>query len=339
MIATPGRLIDHIHNSPQFNLDHIDVLVIDEADRILDAGFNSELTEIIRNCPKGRQTMLFSATMTDNIDDLVALSLNRPVRLFVNESTALTSRLVQEFIRVRANREESPVSKTALLVSLCMRTYKSECIIFFRSKAQAHEMKLIFGLLGMTAAELHGNLGQRERLEALELFRDKKVDFLLATDLASRGIDIPGIKTVINFDMPANYSLYVHRVGRTARAGLSGRAVSLVQESDRRVLKLAIKNAGQYSSIKNRVIPSSVVSRYTAKIKSLDESLENIRLMDEQEGMLKHAEMQVDKATNMIRHASEIKSRPKREWFESRKQTAISNKAAPRNHEKVVIHD
>ena len=140
VIATPGRLIDHIHNSVQFNLDHIDVLVIDEADRILDAGFNAELTEIIRNCPKGRQTMLFSATMTDNIDDLVALSLNRPVRLFVNEKTQLTSRLVQEFIKVRGSREES--GKTAILASLCMRTYKSECIVFFKSKAQAHEMKV-----------------------------------------------------------------------------------------------------------------------------------------------------------------------------------------------------
>lgn len=329
VIATPGRLIDHIHNSPQFTLDHIDVLVIDEADRILDAGFKAELTEVIRNCPKGRQTMLFSATMTDNIDDLVALSLNRPVRLFIDESTALTSRLVQEFIRVRGSR-----GKTAILASLCMRTYKSECIIFFKSKAEAHEMRVIFGLLGLRAAELHGNLTQFERLEALELFRERKVDFLLATDLASRGIDIPGIKTVVNFDMPTNYSLYVHRVGRTARAGLSGRAVSLVQESDRRVLKLAIKNAGPYSSIKNRVIPNSIVEKYESKIKSLEGSIENVKMMDKQESMIKDAEIQVDRATNMIKHSEEIKSRPKKEWFRSAKETAASNKSAPRNHEK-----
>jgi ATP-dependent RNA helicase DDX27 len=186
----------------------------------------------------------------------------------------------------------------------------------------------------MKAAELHGNLCQRERLEALELFRDKTVDFLLATDLASRGIDIPGIKTVINFDMPTNYSLYVHRVGRTARAGLAGRAVSLVQESDRRVLKMAIKNAGPQSSIKNRVIPASVVSKYEAKINGLDESIKNVAAMDEQEGMLKTVEMRVDRATNMLKHSAEIKARPRKEWFQSAKQTAAGNKEAPRNHVK-----
>jgi ATP-dependent RNA helicase DDX27 len=135
--------------------------------------------------------------------------------------------------------------------------------------------------------------------------------------------------------MPTNYSLYVHRVGRTARAGLAGRAVSLVQESDRRVLKMAIKNAGPHSSIKNRVIPASVVTKYDAKIKGLDDSIKNVAAMDEQEGMLKNAEMRVDRATNMLKFGDEIKARPRKEWFQSAKQTIAGNKEAPRNHLKV----
>jgi ATP-dependent RNA helicase DDX27 len=157
VIATPGRLIDHIHNSQSFSLDEIEILVIDEADRILEDGFKAELEEIIKHTPVKRQTMLFSATMTDNIDELIRLSLKRPVRLFVDNAQSMTSRLVQEFIRIRSHREDS---RPAILAALCARTYTSETIIFFRSKAAAHHMKIIFGLLGLSAAELHGNLTQ-----------------------------------------------------------------------------------------------------------------------------------------------------------------------------------
>ncbi|KAJ1561805.1 nucleolar DEAD-box protein required for synthesis of 60S ribosomal subunit, partial [Cladochytrium tenue] len=247
VIATPGRLIDHIHNSMSFNLESIEILIIDEADRILEDGFADELNEIIKSTPKTRQTMLFSATMTDNVDDLIRLSLNRPVRLFVDKTNTLTNRLVQEFVRVRSTKEES---RAAMLIALCQRTYTSQAIVFFRSKAAAHQMKIVFGLCGLLAAELHGNLTQLQRLEALESFRDGKVNFLLATDLAARGLDISGVKTVINFDMPRSYAQYVHRVGRTARAERAGRAVSFVGEADRKVLKLALK--GSHDAVKSR---------------------------------------------------------------------------------------
>ena len=159
VIATPGRLIDHIHNSQSFTLDEIEILVIDEADRILEVGFQDELKEIIKNTPVKRQTMLFSATMTDNVDELIKLSLKRPIRLFVDSSESMTGKLVQEFIRVRAHREEQ---RPAILAALCSRTFKSETLVFFRSKAAAHHMKIIFGLLGLSAAELHGNLTQTQ---------------------------------------------------------------------------------------------------------------------------------------------------------------------------------
>ncbi|KAJ3298709.1 nucleolar DEAD-box protein required for synthesis of 60S ribosomal subunit [Borealophlyctis nickersoniae] len=327
IIATPGRLIDHIHNSPSFNLDSIEILIMDEADRMLEDGFAAELNEIIKNTPKSRQTMLFSATMTDNVDDLIRMSLNRPVRLFVDSTSSIASRLVQEFIRVRGHREEA---RPAILAALCSRTYKTETIVFFRSKAAAHHMKIIFGLLGLKAAELHGNLTQLQRLEALELFRDRKVDFLLATDLASRGLDIAGIKTVINYDMPRNYAQYVHRVGRTARADQSGRAVSLVGESDRSVLKLALKNSRD--EVKHRIVPAEVVQKYEKRIAKLTDTVKDIYNEEKEEKELKKAEMEVTKASNIIKFADEISGRPAKTWFQSEADKAKSKELGLAKH-------
>jgi ATP-dependent RNA helicase DDX27 len=159
VIATPGRLIDHIRNSLSFNLDAVDVLVLDEADRMLEDGFADELSEIIKSCPTSRQTMLFSATMTDSVDSLVKMSLNKPVKLFVDPKRTMASGLVQEFVRVRAGKESD---RSALLVSLCKRTFKHNVIIFLRSKKLAHQMRIVFGLLGMKCEELHGDLTQEQ---------------------------------------------------------------------------------------------------------------------------------------------------------------------------------
>lgn len=159
VIATPGRLIDHIRNSPVFTLDAIDILVLDEADRMLSDGFADELAEIIKSCPVSRQTMLFSATMTDSVDELVKMSLNKPVRLFVDPRKATARGLVQEFVRVRAGKDSE---RSALLVALCKRTFKNRVIIFLRSKKLAHQMRIVFSLLGLKCEELHGDLSQEQ---------------------------------------------------------------------------------------------------------------------------------------------------------------------------------
>ena len=159
VIATPGRLIDHIRNSPSFSLDAVDILILDEADRMLEDGFADELSEIIKSCPTSRQTMLFSATMTDSVDALVKMSLNKPVRLFVDPKRSTARGLVQEFVRVRAGRENE---RSAYLVSLCKRTFKHKVIVFLRSKKLAHQMRIVFGLLGMKCEELHGDLSQEQ---------------------------------------------------------------------------------------------------------------------------------------------------------------------------------
>ncbi|KAJ3338047.1 nucleolar DEAD-box protein required for synthesis of 60S ribosomal subunit [Gonapodya sp. JEL0774] len=315
VVATTGRLIDHVRNSAGVGLDGLEILVIDEADRILDEGFADELNEIIASTPRSRQTMLFSATMTDDVDSLVRLHMTKPVRLFIDASTSITTNLIQEFVRIRAHKDED---RAGVLAALCSRTYKSRCIIFFRSKKAAHRMKVVFGFLGLKSAELHGDLSQLQRLEALEEFRDEKVDFLMATDLAARGLDIAGIETVINYDMPKNYSQYVHRVGRTARGTTSGKAVSLVGEQDRSILKLALKNSR--AGVKHRVIPSDVILKFKTTISSIDADVESVLKEEAEEKLMAQADMEATKAENLLKHKDEIYARPAKTWFQSEKE-------------------
>ena len=178
VIATPGRLIDHLRNSPSFGLDALDILILDEADRMLSDGFADELSEIIKSCPTQRQTMLFSATMTDSVDELVRMSLNKPVRLFVDPKRSTARGLVQEFVRVRAERESE---RSAILVALCKRTFKQGVIIFLRSKKLAHQMRVVFGILGMKCDELHGNLTQEQVYVVSHDYIDKAND-VVATE-------------------------------------------------------------------------------------------------------------------------------------------------------------
>ncbi|PVU91846.1 hypothetical protein BB559_003955 [Furculomyces boomerangus] len=302
VIATPGRLIDHVRNSPSFSLDHIEILIMDEADRMLEDGFKDELTEIVQYCPKKRQTMLFSATMTDNINDLIRMSLNRPVRLMVDPPKQTSTKLIQE------------------------------------SKMAAHQFKILFGLLGLKAGELHGSLNQEARMQALEHFRDGKVDFLMATDLASRGLDINGIQTVINYNMPQTFDLYLHRVGRTARAGRGGRAVTLVGESDRKMLKMAIKAANKSgkSSVKQRVLDAELVTKYKNKLDELNVQVEEILKMEKQESSIDKIEMEVNKAENLIKFDKEIHSRPRRTWFMTEKEKKESKKKINNDYKKKI---
>ncbi|KAF8898718.1 P-loop containing nucleoside triphosphate hydrolase protein [Infundibulicybe gibba] len=330
VIATPGRLIDHIHNSPSFTLDTLDILVLDEADRMLSDGFADELAEIIKSCPTSRQTMLFSATMTDSVDELVKMSLNKPVRLFVDPKKSTAQGLVQEFVRVRAGKEGE---RSALLVALCKRTFKTNVIIFLRSKKLAHQMRIVFSLLDMRCEELHGDLSQDQRLKALQLFREGTVDFLMATDLASRGLDIKGIETVINYDMPGQLAQYLHRVGRTARAGAKGRSVTLVGEADRKMLKATIKHGAGEDRVRHRVVPAEVVSKWAQKLETMKHEISAVLEDEKEEKHLRQAEMELKKGQNMIEHEEEIFSRPARTWFQTNKEKLNAEAVSKRQYE------
>ncbi|GJC85995.1 ATP-dependent RNA helicase DRS1 [Colletotrichum liriopes] len=316
IIATPGRFIDHMRNSASFNVDTVEILVLDEADRMLEDGFADELNEILTTLPKSRQTMLFSATMTSSVDKLVRVGMNKPARVMVDSQKNKTvGTLVQEFVRLRPGREEK---RMGYLVHVCKTMHTERVIVFFRQKKEAHRARIIFGLLGMSCAELHGSMNQAQRIASVENFRDGKVNYLLATDLASRGLDIKGVDTVINYEAPQNIEIYVHRVGRTARAGRTGVAITLAAEPDRKVVKAAVKaGKAQGAKIMSRIIEPAEADKWQTQVDEMEDEIEEIMVEEKQEKQFAQAEMQVRKGENILQHEAEIKARPKRTWFET----------------------
>jgi len=223
--------------------------------------------------------------------------------------------LVQEFVRVKGARERD---RPAMLMALCTRSFKEQVIIFVSRKHVAHRFGIIFGLFGLRAAELHGNLTQAQRLEALQRFRDGEVDYLICTDLASRGLDISGVSTVINYEMPRDLSTYVHRVGRTARAGRGGVAVTLTGEQQRKLTKEVLKRSKH--NVKSRSIPDAVIDALREKIEDFQPEIENVLEQEHIEKEVRLAEMEASKAGNMVKHRDEILARPQKTWFQSERQ-------------------
>jgi len=159
VIATPGRFIDHMHNTAAFQVEHLEILVLDEADRMLEEGFESQLTEILNTIPKSRQTMLFSATMTSSVDKLIQIGMDKPVRLMVDAKKHTVAGLTQEFVRLRQGKEDK---RLAYLMYICEKIYTEKVIVFFRQKKEAHRVRVVFALCGLKASELHGNMSQEQ---------------------------------------------------------------------------------------------------------------------------------------------------------------------------------
>ena len=325
VIATPGRFIDHMRNSASFTVDTVEILVLDEADRMLEDGFSDELNEILTTIPRSQQTMLFSATMTDSVDKLIRLGLNRPVRLIINAKKQTVGGLVQEFVRLRPGREGM---RLGYLLHLCLEIYTDRVIIFFRQKKEAHRLRVLFSLLGLKAAELHGSMSQEQRIAAIGSFTTHKSTHLLATDLASRGLDIPSVNTVINYSAPQSHEIYLHRVGRTARAGRDGCACTLAAEPDRKVVKAAVKSGrAQGAKIVSRVIEPQVADSWQEKADALESEVDDILREEKEERLLEQQDMQLKKGENLIEHEVEIHARPKRTWFESEKEKLKAKRA------------
>ncbi|CAK4682372.1 unnamed protein product [Aphanomyces euteiches] len=315
VICTPGRMIDHLRNSKSIHLDDLEILVLDEADRLLELGFQEEVQELVKFCPIARQTMLFSATMTSKVDELIKLSMKRPVRISTDPLFDMARHLVQEFVRIRPQREDD---REAILLALCTRTFKTNTIVFMETKKHAHRMMIIFGLAGIKAAEMHGDLSQKERLEALQSFRDGTVDILLCTDIAARGIDIEGVHAVINYQMPKDVTTYVHRVGRTARAGRNGRAVTLTSENRRLIMKEVARHC--HGFVKSRSVPDAVIAQWKKRIESMEDDVKSVMKEETIEKRIREAEKDATRATNLVRHKDEIASRPARTWFMTAKE-------------------
>ena len=229
LIATPGRLLDHIE-AKNAVLNQVEYVVLDEADRMLDIGFLPDLQRILSYLPKQRTTLLFSATFSPEIKRLASSYLQDPVTIEVARSNAAASTVEQHFYSVGADDK-----RRALHQILKTRGMK-QAFVFVNSKLGCARLARSLEKEGLKTTALHGDKSQDERLKALEAFKSGEVDLLVCTDVAARGLDIKDVPAVFNFDVPFNAEDYVHRIGRTGRAGASGLAVSFVASSDQRLV-------------------------------------------------------------------------------------------------------
>ena len=236
VIATPGRLIDHLEQRT-VNLNDVKILILDEADRMLDMGFAPQIKRILMTVPKERQTLLFSATMPAEIVSIANSHMNLPVRVEIARAGTASERVAQELFVVHRN------DKIRLLEKL-LEEYHGTVLVFSRTKHGAKKIATAVRSMHHTSSEIHANRSLSQRREALEGFKNGKYRVLIATDIAARGIDVKGIELVINFDLPDNSEDYVHRIGRTGRAGKEGRAISFAtpdQGSDIRAIERLMK--------------------------------------------------------------------------------------------------
>ena len=219
LVATPGRLLD-LMNQGKVRLDGVETYILDEADRMLDMGFIRDVKKITAAVPRRRQTALFSATMPKSVQGLADSLLMDAVRVEVTPAASTPEKVKQRVLFVAKDK------KRALLGELMVDTDKSRVLIFTRTKHGANRVAKHLDQIGVEAAAIHGNKSQGARERALKNFRNGRLRALVATDIAARGIDVNGISHVINFDLPIEPESYVHRIGRTARAGATGMAIS-----------------------------------------------------------------------------------------------------------------
>jgi ATP-dependent RNA helicase RhlE len=238
VVATPGRLLDHM-NQGHIRLDAVEVFVLDEADRMLDMGFVRDVKKITAKLPAQRQTLLFSATMPESVEGLAASILNKPERVEVVPPSTTVERIDQKVMFV--SRDD----KRRLLEKLLKDKGVTRTIVFTRTKHGANRIAEQLERSGFAADAIHGNKSQGARQKALSRFRSGEVQTLVATDIAARGIDVDGISHVINFDLPNEPESYVHRIGRTARAGADGIALSFCGADEVGFLKSIEKLIGQ----------------------------------------------------------------------------------------------
>ncbi len=248
VVATPGRLLDHV-GQRTINLSTVEVLVLDEADRLLDMGFIRDIRKILELLPKQRQNLLFSATFNDDVRQLADGILHDPARIQVTPRNTTTELIDQLVIPVDRERKRDLVRELVALGRV------EQALVFTRTKHGANRLAEQLGKDGLRAAAIHGNKSQNQRVKALDDFKAGRVDILVATDVAARGIDIEQLPHVINYELPMVPEDYVHRIGRTGRAGTGGQAISLVCVDERPLLQ-------DIQQLLRRAIPTETIAGF-----------------------------------------------------------------------------
>ncbi|KAI0160886.1 DEAD-domain-containing protein [Hypoxylon sp. FL1284] len=254
VVATPGRLLDHLEKTKGFKLTHTKYLVIDEADRLLDMDFGPILDKLLKFLPRERRTFLFSATMSSKVESLQRASLRDPLRVSISTNKYQTVSTLQQYYLFIPHKH-----KDAYLIFLVASEFTGRSmIIFTRTVYETQRIAILLRFLGFGAIPLHGQLSQSARLGALNKFKARSRDILVATDVAARGLDIPRVDVVINYDLPQDSKTYIHRVGRTARAGNAGQALSLATQYDleiyQRIEAALGKQLDEYETNKEEVM-------------------------------------------------------------------------------------
>jgi ATP-dependent RNA helicase RhlE len=248
LVATPGRLLDHI-GQRTVNLSQVEILVLDEADRMLDMGFIPDVRKIVALIPAQRQTLMFSATFSDEIRRLAGEFLHDPEIVEVAARNSIADNLTQVLYPVDQDR------KADLLIHLIRRDSMEQVLVFTRSKLGASRLASYLDRRGVSCSAIHGDRSQQERTRALEAFRGRFVKVLVATDVASRGLDIADLPYVVNFELPYEPQDYIHRIGRTGRAGASGTAISLVSPDE-------VEELRGVQRLLRRSIPCEIVEEF-----------------------------------------------------------------------------
>lgn len=248
LVATPGRLLD-LYNQNAVKFKQLEILVLDEADRMLDMGFIHDIKKILKLLPKDRQSLLFSATFSDEIRTLAKGLVKNPIEVSVSPKNSTANTVRQKLHPVDKKQ------KSALLASLINENTWEQVLVFVRTKHGANRLTRHLDSQGIRAAAIHGNKSQGARTKALDEFKKRKINVLVATDIAARGIDIDQLPHVVNFDLPNVPEDYVHRIGRTGRAGANGEAVSLVSADE-------IKQLNDIERLINKSIPREYVDDF-----------------------------------------------------------------------------
>ena len=338
IITTPGRLLDLIYNNKNLSLEHVNILVLDEADKLLELGFKDAIFEILELIKKNknRQTLLFSATLNPKLLDLGEHALNNPIKIKIAQSAILTN-LSQSIIRIKfANLEQNNFEKRmAYLLNIIQKKKLNRTIIFFNTKQECHKCILYFNHFNLNSCvELHGNITQTERIKSLEEFQKGNVKFLLATDIAGRGIDIDKVKFVINFQMPLISDRYIHRVGRTARMGYQGEAITICDDKERLVIKKIFKKEKVEIKLNPIKINNEEIKELYKSIMKIKNEIEEKLIEEKTEKQFEMAEKDIEKTMNIKLHQKEIKSRPKKIWYESTKDKRKKAKKLKKEFEK-----
>ena len=248
LIATPGRLLD-LHSQGELSLSNLEILILDEADRMLDMGFLRDIQRIMKLMPSKRQNLLFSATFSQEIKKLASTILNQPIAVEATPENTTAEKVVHKVYFVDKGM------KTSLTIKLISEGNWDQVLIFTRTKHGANRLSEKLEKSDISSAAIHGNKSQNHRTRTLEGFKNGKIRVLVATDIAARGLDIPLLPHVINYELPNISEDYVHRIGRTGRAGASGEAISLVNIDEEEYLR-------DIEKLLNQSIPGSIVEGY-----------------------------------------------------------------------------